>query len=60
MSNRLATPGVYVIEKNAFPSSVAAVPTAVPAFIGYTQNTSKDGKTLINKPVRVLLHLPNI
>ena len=53
MSNRLATPGVYVIEKNAFPSSVAAVPTAVPAFIGYTQNTSKDGKTLINKPVRV-------
>ncbi|WP_162343754.1 phage tail sheath family protein [Cyclobacterium salsum] len=29
-------PGVYIEEKNAFPSSVVQVPSAVPAFIGYT------------------------
>jgi phage tail sheath protein FI len=32
----LATPGVYTQELNAFPNSVVAVPTAVPAFVGYT------------------------
>ncbi|MEO1655139.1 MAG: hypothetical protein AAFU64_16445, partial [Bacteroidota bacterium] len=53
MATRLATPGVYIEEKNAFPSSVAAVPTAVPAFIGYTQKTIKNGQSLINKPVRI-------
>lgn len=31
------TPGVYVTEINAFGPSVASVATAVPAFIGYTQ-----------------------
>src|SRR5690606_22236491 len=34
----LKTPGVYINEINAFPPSVAQVPT-VPAFIGYTQNS---------------------
>lgn len=29
-------PGIYIEEKNAFPSSVVEVPSAVPAFIGYT------------------------
>ncbi|WP_439482635.1 phage tail sheath C-terminal domain-containing protein [Cyclobacterium plantarum] len=29
-------PGVYIEEKNAFPSSVVQVPSAVPAFIGHT------------------------
>lgn len=53
MATRLATPGVYIVEKNAFPSSVAAVPTAVPAFVGYTQITSKEGRSLINRPVRI-------
>jgi len=31
------TPGVYIHELNAFPNSVVEVPTAVPAFIGYTE-----------------------
>ena len=31
------TPGVYINEINAFPNSVVEVPTAVPAFIGYTE-----------------------
>ncbi|MCX2742701.1 phage tail sheath subtilisin-like domain-containing protein [Mangrovivirga sp. M17] len=53
MSQNLATPGVYVEEKNAFSNSVAAVPTAVPAFIGYTEKSRRDGRTLINKPVRI-------
>ncbi|NMM48477.1 phage tail sheath family protein [Marinigracilibium pacificum] len=53
MSQNLATPGVYVEEKNAFSNSVAAVPTAVPAFIGYTEKVRRDGRSLINKPVRI-------
>jgi phage tail sheath protein FI len=31
------TPGVYIVEKNAFPNSVVEVPTAIPAFIGITE-----------------------
>ena len=37
------TPGVYIEEVNSFPGSIAAVETAVPAFIGYTQKTVCDG-----------------
>ena len=33
----IKTPGVYIKELNAFPNSVVEVPTAVPAFIGYTE-----------------------
>jgi uncharacterized protein len=44
------TPGVYTVEKNAFPNSVGAVATAIPVFIGYTENASKGGKSLKNKP----------
>jgi phage tail sheath protein FI len=36
------TPGVYIVEKDAFPNSVVEVPTAIPAFLGYTQ-TAADG-----------------
>jgi phage tail sheath protein FI len=32
----LKTPGVYVYEESTLPPSVAEVPTAIPAFIGYT------------------------
>jgi len=53
MAQTLATPGVYIEERNAFPNSVAAIPTAVPAFIGYTEKVVKDGKSLINEPVRI-------
>ena len=53
MAQSLATPGVYIEERNAFPNSVAAIPTAIPAFVGYTEKTTKDGKSLVNSPVRV-------
>ncbi len=53
MATNLATPGVYIEEKSAFPNSVAGIPTSVPAFVGYTQLTKKDGRSLINKPVRI-------
>lgn len=47
------TPGVYIEEKDAFPGSVVAVETAVPAFIGYTEKAIRNGKSLINTPVRI-------
>ncbi|MFT7265147.1 MAG: phage tail sheath protein FI/FlaG/FlaF family flagellin (archaellin) [Halioglobus sp.] len=37
------TPGVYVEEVSTFPPSVAAVATAVPAFIGYTEIVPGEG-----------------
>jgi len=51
--SRLATPGVYIVEQNAFTSSVVAVPTAVPAFIGYTEKAERDRDSLLNKPTRI-------
>lgn len=47
------TPGAYIEEIPAFPPSVVPVATAVPAFVGYTQLTSYQGKSLINKPTKV-------
>lgn len=47
------TPGVYIEEKNAFPNSVVAVATAVPAFIGYTKKAERQGKSVFNKPIRI-------
>jgi len=49
----MKTPGVYIVEKNAFPNSVVEVATAVPAFIGYTEKADNKGKTLLNKPWRI-------
>jgi uncharacterized protein len=53
MAQTLATPGVYIEEKNAFPNSVAGIPTAIPAFIGYTEKSVREGQSLINQPVRI-------
>jgi phage tail sheath protein FI len=44
MSKTIKTPGVYINEVNAFPNSVQEVPTAIPAFIGYTSRTEYEGK----------------
>jgi phage tail sheath protein FI len=52
-SSNIRTPGVYIEELNAFPNSVVAVATAVPAFIGYTPQASYEGKSYINVPVRI-------
>ena len=49
----MKTPGVYLVEKDAFPNSVVEVATAVPAFIGYTQKAQNGLKSLINKPFRI-------
>jgi phage tail sheath protein FI len=56
MAQRLMTPGVYIEEVNAFPGSVVEVATAVPAFIGYTEKASRNGKSLVNQPVRITSH----
>lgn len=53
MASTLMTPGVYIEEKNAFPSSAVAVETAVPVFIGYTHKAERFGKSLLKKPTRV-------
>lgn len=49
----MKTPGVYIVEKNAFPNSVVEVATAVPAFIGYTQSAVHEGASLKNRPWRI-------
>ncbi|CAL1518623.1 phage tail sheath C-terminal domain-containing protein [Chitinophaga sp. MM2321] len=53
MASTFMTPGVYIEEKNAFPSSITAVETAVPVFIGYTQKAERNGRSLIHKPTRI-------
>ena len=53
MATRLATPGVYVEEKSAFGNSVVSVPTAVPAFVGYTEKAIRGTQQLINIPTRI-------
>lgn len=47
------TPGIYLVEKNAFPNSVVEVATAIPVFIGYTEKADYKGQNLINKPFRI-------
>lgn len=47
------TPDVYVEEISKLPASVAQVETAVPAFIGYTERNTYNGKSYLNKPKKV-------
>jgi len=49
----MKTPGVYIQELDAFGNAVVPVPTAIPAFIGFTGQTSYNGKDLVNKAVKV-------
>lgn len=49
----MKTPGVYIVEKNAFPNSVVEVATAVPAFIGYTEKAENGSQKLTNIPFRI-------
>ncbi|MTB52940.1 phage tail sheath C-terminal domain-containing protein [Lewinella sp. W8] len=53
MARIYKTPGVYIEERSAFPNSAVPVPTAVPAFIGYTENAIRDKKSLILKPTKI-------
>lgn len=54
MAKQHKPPGVYIEETSAFPSSIAAVETAIPAFIGYTEKAKeKSGDDLRMKPFKV-------
>lgn len=50
---QMKTPGVYIVEKSAFPNSVVEVATAVPAFIGHTEKAVNGGKSLSGKAWRI-------
>lgn len=50
---QMKTPGVYIVEKDAFGNGVVEVATAIPAFIGYTEKADNGGKSLLNKPTRI-------
>jgi uncharacterized protein len=48
------TPGVYIEEIPKLPPSIASVETAIPVFIGYTQNAQwKEPDDLRNRPWRI-------
>ncbi len=49
----MKTPGVYIVERDAFPNSVVQVATAVPAFIGYTERAANGSKSLRRVPWRI-------
>ena len=55
MPTTYSTPGVFVEEQTLFPPSVAAVATAIPAFIGYTAKAQDDStnQPLNNRPTRL-------
>jgi hypothetical protein len=57
MPSTYKTPGVYIEEISKFPPSVAAVETAIPAFIGYTQMAMVRGRDLhadeVIEPIRI-------
>jgi phage tail sheath protein FI len=53
MASTYKAPGVFVEEITKFPPSVAAVETAIPAFIGYTEKAEKNGESLKNVPTSV-------
>lgn len=49
----MKTPGVYIVEKNAFPNSVVEAPTAIPAFIGITEKAQNGADSLRGKPWKI-------
>lgn len=53
IASNIKSPGVYINEINAFPNSIVAVPTAVPAFIGYTPQALYEGKSYKNVPQKI-------
>lgn len=54
MGKTFKTPGFYVEEITKFPPSVAQVETAIPAFIGYTQQATKNIDGDLNlKPTKI-------
>ncbi len=55
MATTYSTPGVFLEEQTLFPPSVAAIATAIPAFIGYTGSAldTTTNQLLTNRPTRL-------
>ncbi len=53
MATSYKTPGVFIEEIPKFPPSIAAVETAIPAFVGYTAKAEKRGESLISRPTKI-------
>ena len=49
----MKTPGVYIVEKNAFPNSVVEAETAIPAFIGITDKAQNGNDDLKGVPWKI-------
>lgn len=49
----MKTPGVYIVEKSAFPNSVVEAATAIPAFIGITEKAQDGPDSLDKKPWKI-------
>lgn len=49
----MKTPGVYIVEKSAFPNSAVEVATAIPAFVGHTERAMNGSESLLNVPFRI-------
>ena len=49
----MKTPGVYIVEKDAFPNSIVEVATAVPVFVGHTEKAVNGNRSLRNVPWRI-------
>ena len=49
----MKTPGVYIVEKSAFPYSVVEAATAIPAFIGITEKAQNGPDSLSGKPWKI-------
>ncbi|MET0982891.1 MAG: phage tail sheath C-terminal domain-containing protein [Telluria sp.] len=47
------TPGVHIVEQGAVPAAVIEVPTAVPAFIGYTETAADGPLSIAGVPTRI-------
>lgn len=50
---QMKTPGVYIVEKSAFPNSVVEAATAIPAFIGITEKAQNGPDSLNGKPWKI-------
>lgn len=53
MTTQNTSPGVYINEINGYPNSVTTVPTAIPAFIGYTPKAEYQAKSYLNTPQKI-------
>lgn len=50
---KFSPPGVYTEETPHFVPSITECPSAIPAFLGFTEIISKSGKSLINNPFKI-------